>query len=94
MELRVELPQFLVSKGWNLSFKDIQDNKFQLESNEQQEVFILLKEGKDFDKPEVTISDSKDITIFVYADGNLIGGITYRLDPEIKESNKNGITET
>jgi hypothetical protein len=85
MELRIELPDFLASNGWRLTFKGIPNNKFELQPGKQQEIFIDLLPGKDFDKQQVEESKNKDITISAYANDMLVGGITYRLDPEIKE---------
>jgi hypothetical protein len=95
MELRVELPDFLASNGWRLTFKDIpNNNKFELQPGKQQEIFIDLLPGEEFDKEEVEESENKDIMISAYANDILIGGITYRLDPEIKEPfNKPLITQ-
>ncbi len=85
MELRVQLPGFLTASGWRLSFKGISNNQFELRSGKQQEVVMSLQPGKDFVKSQVEKATDKDILISVYADGMLVGGMTYRLDPEIKE---------
>jgi zinc metalloprotease ZmpB len=92
MELRVELPDLLASNGWRLSFKGIpnnNNNKFELQPGKHQEIFIDLLPGKDFDKQQVEKSNNKDIMISAYANDILVGGMTYRLDPEIKEPYNN-----
>jgi hypothetical protein len=85
MELAMQLPDFLASNGWSLSFKDIIDNRFELRSGKEREVFMELHAGNDFDKHEVQNSKNKDINVYVSADGILLGGMTYRLDPDLKE---------
>lgn len=85
MELVVKLPDFLASKGWSLSFKNIVNSRFELDSGKQKEVFMELRPGKHFDKYEVEKSENKDINVYVYGDEILLGGMTYRLDPELKQ---------
>lgn len=83
IELRVRLPEFLVSNDWYLSFKDIPDNRFELQSGKQREIVIELHPGIDFSKQQVEESENRDILITVHANDMQIGGMTYRIDPEI-----------
>jgi hypothetical protein len=86
MELRVELPEVLASTGWRLNFDGISDNnKFELQPGKQQEIFMNVIPGKEFSKDQVEKSKNKDIVIYAYADDILVGGMTYLLDPNIKE---------
>jgi zinc metalloprotease ZmpB len=85
IELRVQLPEFLTATGWSMSFIGISNNLFELRSGKQQEVFMNLKPGKDFDKFQVEKAANTDIQISVFADDILIGGMNYRIDPDIKE---------
>lgn len=85
MELRVQLPKLLASSGWHLTFKGIPNNRFELQSGKQREIVIDLRPGKGFDKNQVERAADRDIQISVYADGALIGGMAYRLDPEIRQ---------
>jgi len=82
MELKVSLPSLLKRAGWRLTFQG--GAKFTLASGEQREVVFRLDPGKDFTPELVRSSSDRDISVAVLADGNPIGGITYRLDPDIK----------
>jgi zinc metalloprotease ZmpB len=75
----------LASKGWTLSFKGIPNNEFELQSGNQQEIIMELLPGKEFDKQEVENSEDRDILISVYTNDILVGGMTYRLDPQMRE---------
>jgi hypothetical protein len=99
MELQIKLPKLLASKRWRISFKDLSDTKvkhgsgrrrrrrtkFRLESGKKKEILLKLHPGKEFKKEEVEKSKDRDIQILLYADNMLIGGMTYRLDPNIKK---------
>jgi hypothetical protein len=98
MELRIKLPKLLASRRWRISFKGSSDTKFKqgsgrrrrrtkfkLESGKKREIFLKLHPGKQFKKGEVEKSGDRDIQILLYADDMLIGGMTYRLDPDIKK---------
>jgi hypothetical protein len=84
-ELRIELPELLASNNWRITLRDSSDTKFELGSGKKREIFLKLYPGKDFEKGQVEKSEDRDIQVLVYADGMLIGGMTYRLDPDIKE---------
>lgn len=85
MELRIKLPGLLASNNWSISFKGLSDNKFELGSGKKREVFLQLHPGKEFEKGQVERLEDRDIDILIYADDMLIGGMTYRLDPDLKE---------
>ena len=65
-------------------FKDLEKNEFQLKPRETKELVFDLKIGKDFTKAEVQKSNNNTILISVYADGTLIGGMSYYLDADLK----------
>lgn len=84
MELRVELPDLLLRLGWRMTFRDLPNNRFELDPGKQREIVMTLHRGSDFEKLQVERSNDRDIMVLVYADEMLIGGMTYRLDPEIR----------
>ncbi len=84
MTVEVELPRLLVSKKWSISFPGIHNNEFHLRPNEKKELIYNLKVGEDFTKAEVEANANKDITVSLFADGALIGGMTYYLDANMK----------
>jgi len=85
MELRIKLPVLLASNNWRISIKDLPDNKFELGSGKKRVIFLEVHPGSEFDKKDVEKLEDRDIQVLVYADDVLIGGMTYRLDPDLKE---------
>ncbi len=86
MKLDVKIPKLLVRKGWRLDLKGLSGNRFKLKSGEQIEVFPNLIPGNDFTKEEIEGIKDHDIMISAFADGILVGGMTYRIDPKISKS--------
>jgi hypothetical protein len=84
MRLDVQLPKLLNAAGWRLTFDGQGDgDRFSLKSGERRELLLHLQAGKDFTTAEVEATEERDITVSVFADDNLMGGMTYRLDPTI-----------
>ena len=83
MDIKVQLPAILESAGWRLTLAGLKDNRFPLKSGERREVFMRLEAGKTFSRADVEADPDRDITVSVFADDNLMGGMTYRLDPAI-----------
>jgi zinc metalloprotease ZmpB len=80
--LDVELPEVLSAAGWRVSFADIDDG-IVLRPNTKREVVLRLEAGDDFTKDAVAAAGICDVHVLVRADGDLLGGMTYRLDPEL-----------
>jgi hypothetical protein len=83
MTLHVELPEVLASAGWRLRFEGIEDERFVLRPGARRKVVMKLEAGEDFTKDAVAAAGICDIQVAVRADDNLLGGMTYRLDPEL-----------
>ena len=84
LDLRVTLPDWLTAAGWRLTFAGLDDATFELAAGGKREVLLELQPGRDFDRREVEASNQRDLEVRVHADGALIGGMTYRLDPDMK----------
>ncbi len=83
MELKVELPALLTTTGWKLKFEGIDDNnKVELKPGEKRKIVIDLIAGNDFTKDQVRNNTDRNITIYLYGNDMLLGGMTYQLDPE------------
>lgn len=84
MTFRVIMPPLLTKLGWRLELVDAGDG-FILASGARREVFIKMHPGKSFTRDAVESTKERDIRIEVMANQNLIGGMTYRLDPDISK---------
>ena len=84
MDLRVTLPGWLAATGWRLGFAGLAGAKFELAPGAKREVVLELQPGRDFERSEVDKATQRDLEVRVHADGALIGGMTYRLDPDVK----------
>jgi hypothetical protein len=82
MTFNVTLPSLLSRLGWRLEIVGIGDG-FTLASGAKREVFIKLHPGKPFTRDAVEATKDRDIRINVLANDNLVGGMTYRLDPDL-----------
>ena len=85
MELKVQLPKLLSTNGWQIRFKDLQRNRFVLKPGEKRPIVIDLVPGKTFTGEQVRQTEDRDISITLFANDMLLGGMTYRLDPDLKE---------
>lgn len=85
MELKATLPEVLAKNGWRIQFKDITGNKFELQPGEKRRIVIDLVPGAQFTKDQIHDTLDRDIAVLLYANDMLMGGMTYRLDPEMKE---------
>ncbi|MBP2320336.1 hypothetical protein JOF56_000721 [Kibdelosporangium banguiense] len=87
MTFTVHLPKFLASAGWRLELAGVRPDGMDLRpGTRRQEIRIRLREGQEFDLAAVNESARAgdiDIRIDVKAGGNLVGGMTYRLDPDL-----------
>lgn len=85
MELQVDLPKVLAAKGWRLQFAGLAGNKFRLNTGEKREIQIKLVKGAEFTADEIRTMTDRDFIVHLYGDGILMGGMTYRVDPDMNE---------
>lgn len=82
MEIRFELPRVLESRGWKLGFGGLDGTKFHLEAGEKRRI-VPLSAGSQFTGEDVRREADRDVVVSLYGDGILLGGMSYRLDPEM-----------
>jgi hypothetical protein len=82
MTFNVTLPSLLSKLGWRLELVGV-GGGFTLASGAKREVFIKLHPGQPITRDAVEATKDRDIRINVLANDNLIGGMTYRLDPDL-----------
>jgi len=85
MELQVDMPEVLASKGWRLQFADLDDNKFRLKAGEKRAIRLKLSRGNAFTADEIKSAADRNISVYLYGNDILLSGMTYQLDPELKE---------
>ncbi|MFT3798077.1 hypothetical protein [Microbacterium sp.] len=90
--IRVEsvLPPLLVERGWRLELEGVTEG-FVLASGRKRDVTILLTPGADFTREDVVAAGVSEVELRVYADDNLIGGMTYHLDPDLKRPHNGAV---
>lgn len=86
-EVKVKLPAVLEKRGWAIGFKGVANNTFPLALGEKRTLVMQVKAGTDFSAAEIREARDREITMEVLADGILIGGMSYQLDPEMKAPN-------
>lgn len=88
MEVKAELPRFLTALGWGITLNQRENNSsFGLAAGNNREVSIALKPGKEFKATDIAkVKGGVNIRLYVYADGMIIGGMTYELVPDLKQA--------
>jgi hypothetical protein len=80
--LEAVLPQFLVKRGWSVRFQSAGRAMFSLPARGDRKIVFTLVPGADFKPSDV----GKDALIQIHTriDGQLIGGMSYQVDPKLK----------
>jgi hypothetical protein len=85
VEIVTILPKLLLERGWKFIFDNPGGSAFSLEPGQSREIVLILKPGADFSPVEVKEMHERNICIETVANGILIGGMSYELDPTLKE---------
>jgi hypothetical protein len=85
MEIRAILPPFLSSRGWTVRFANPGAGSFTLGDRGTRIIRPRLVSGQDFTAAQVAAAGKVAIEMVVLADGLVVGGLTYLLDPELRE---------
>ncbi len=85
MELRVDMPRVLASKGWRLQFVDLDNNKFRLKAGERRKIGLRLAQGNSFRVDDFRNAADRNISVHLHGNGILLGGMTYQVDPDLTE---------
>jgi hypothetical protein len=80
----VELPPLLARRGWRIGLRDLPAEGARLKAREQRLVTFEVHAGAPFTKAESAAAAERDIVVTATADGAIIGGMVYRIDPEIE----------
>jgi zinc metalloprotease ZmpB len=79
------LPPLLAERGWTLACINAGGHAFTLNPGESRDIIMQLKPGKDFTPEEVAKAGDPFIHLEAYANGILIGGMSYQVDHTLKE---------
>jgi len=84
MAVSVVLPPFLTERGWRISLQGLPDGGIRLKAREQRLVTFNVHAGMPFTKTDVVDTAQHDIVVTATANGAIIGGMTYRIDPDLE----------
>jgi zinc metalloprotease ZmpB len=85
LEIRAALPAFLASRGWAVTLDNPGGGSFSVGPRDTRVIRPRLISGQDFTALDVQAAGYVAIEFVVLADGLVVGGLTYVLDPEMRE---------
>ncbi len=80
----VALPSLLTRRGWRISLRDLPEGGVRLKARDQRLVTFDVHAGTPFTKADVVATAERHIVVTATADGAIIGGMTYRIDPDLE----------
>ena len=80
----VDLPPLLTRRGWRINMRDLPESGVRLKAREQRLVTFDVHAGTPFTKADVTATTERDIVVTATADGAIIGGMAYKIDPDLE----------
>ena len=86
MTVKAVLPPLLDKRGWRIAFANAGADAFALEPGGGREVIMRLRPGRQFSGNEIRKAKNRTIEIEAYADGILVGGMSYPLLYDAKKS--------
>jgi hypothetical protein len=85
ISVSIKLPPLLTKRGWRIYLRNIPAEGERLKAREQRFVAFEVQAGETFSRTDVMESSNRDIVVTATADGSIIGGMVYRIDPEIEK---------
>jgi zinc metalloprotease ZmpB len=82
--LEAVLPAFLQKRGWSVRFQSAGAAAFSLPARGERTVVFTLVPGAEFKPSDVTGGSDALIQIHTRIDGQLIGGMSYQVDPKLR----------
>lgn len=85
INVEATLPSLLRDRGWKLSFANAGGEAFRLEPGASQTIVMRLERGSEFtaDDVKAVAVEDRSIRVAIRADGILVGGMSYALDPAL-----------
>ena len=80
MVLNPIIPRIMTARGWKLQFTNAGEGLLKMRPGETKEITMRLTPGQDVTPAEIAKSKDAAIVIEAYANGILVGGMTFPLD--------------
>jgi hypothetical protein len=80
----VGLPPLLADRGWRIALRNLPAMGARLKAHERRLVTFDVQAGKPFSKADAEAAADRDVVVTVTANGAIIGGMTYRIDPALR----------
>lgn len=88
LQIKVTMPPLLERLGWKLTFANEQELR-KIERGGKVVATMKLEPGKKFTATDLRKQKELAIVVETYIDGMLTGGMTYLIDPKLKENEPN-----
>ena len=79
----VTLPPLLARRGWRVALRGLAAKGALLKPSAQRLVTYVVRPGRTFTKASVLAAAKRDMVVSVTADGAIIGGAIYKMDPTL-----------
>lgn len=80
----VALPPLLARRGWRIALRGISADGTRLKASEQRLVTFDVHPGASFTRNDAENAAERNIVVTATANGAIIGGMVYRIDPELE----------
>ncbi len=75
------LPSVMETRGWSVDYSTPGGATFNLAAGEDRQVTLAVAPGSEFTKDDLLLTEDRAVVVSIEADGILIGGMSYELDP-------------
>jgi zinc metalloprotease ZmpB len=79
----VVLPPLLAKRGWRINLRNLPADGTPLKARKQRRVTFDVRAGATFTKADAVAATKRDIVVTATANGAIIGGMIYRIDPAL-----------
>jgi hypothetical protein len=80
----IELPPLLLARGWRVTLRHLPEGGLRLKGGEERLVTFEVRAGSPFTKEDVIASTERKVTVMAMADGAIVGGMVYQIDPNLE----------
>ncbi|MGE5212979.1 MAG: hypothetical protein ACM3NN_04710, partial [Nitrospirota bacterium] len=84
MAVSIKLPPLLTSRGWRITLRDLPESGVRFKAREQRLVTFEVHPGTEFTKAHASAEVERDIVVTATADGGIVGGMIYHIDPDLE----------